>query len=125
VSLGAGEAGEELEVSLYGHPTAAELVEAAGGFLADEVLAATEGSVQFHTRVTIRVLETVARQLRLGAAYEAAHAGRLGALGYSTDRELVAAIRAGSFDASIGPLAAVLKPDVQAKLEVWNPRYLD
>jgi hypothetical protein len=118
-------AAEELDVALYGHPTAAELLEAARGFLADEVLPATEGSVQFHTRVTIRVLDTVARQLRLQAGYAAAHSTRLADLGRATDRDLVAAIRAGSYDAAIEDLAAALEPDVRAKLEVWNPRYMD
>jgi hypothetical protein len=120
-----GSAGDELDVALYGHPTAAELLEAARGFLADEVLAATEGSVQFHTRVTIRVLDTVARQLRLQAGYAAAHTARLADLGRATDRELVAAIRAGAYDTAIEDLAAALEPDVRAKLEVWNPRYMD
>lgn len=72
-------------VDLYGRPTAAELVEAVRGFLADDVMAATDGRVQFHARVAVRVLDTVLRELALAAA---------------------------------------LEPDVRAKLEVADPRYL-
>ncbi len=115
----------DLEIALYGHPTAAELLEAARGFLADEVLAATEGSVNFHTRVAIRVLDTVGRQLRLEEAHAAAHAELLGGLGYRSDHELVDAIRAGDHDGAIGDLARLLAPAVRAKLEVTDPRYID
>ncbi|MGH9094385.1 MAG: hypothetical protein ACRDXE_04430, partial [Acidimicrobiales bacterium] len=66
---GSGPTGDiDMEVALHGRPTAFELVMAAREFLADEVLPATEGRVQFHTRVTIRVLDTVARQLERGRA---------------------------------------------------------
>lgn|ERR1035437_824823 len=114
-----------MEVALHGRPTVAELVLAAREFLADEVLPATEGRVQFHTRVTIRVLDTVVRQLELGSAHAAAHAERLADLGYASDQGLVDAIRAGHHDAGISELAAALEPDVRAKLEVADPRYLD
>ena len=115
---------EDRSIALYGHPSMLELVEATREFLADEVFPATEGRVQFHTRVSIRVLDTVARQIRLGAAHLADHADRLASLGYASDRELVEAIRAGHFDQRIGELAAVLEEDVRSKLEVADPRYL-
>ncbi len=114
----------DMETALHGHPTAVELVEAAREFLAEEILPATEGAAQFHTRVTIRVLDTVARQLQLGRAQSVEHAERLAALGYATDQDLVDAIRAGHHDAKISELAAALEPDVRAKLEVADPRYL-
>jgi len=58
------------------------------------------------------------------ARREEAHSQRLAALGYDTDRDLVEAIRAGRYDADIAGLAAALEPDVRAKLEVADPRYL-
>lgn len=119
-------AGESTDAAaaFYGRPTAVELLEAARDFLADDVLAATEGRVRVHTQVTIRVLDTVARQLRLSAGHLAEHADRLAALGYVTDHELVAAIRAGHHDQTIAALPDILQADVQAKLEVANPRHL-
>jgi hypothetical protein len=102
-----------------------ELLVAAQEFLATEVLSATEGRVQFHTRVTIRVLKTVERELTLGPAQASAHADRLVALGYDSDQELVDAIRSGRHDHEIAGLAEALEPDIRAKLEVSDPRYLD
>ena len=113
-------------MALYGHPTAAELVEArrtaSSPTRSWRRRRAASNSIP---RVDHPVLETVARQLRRGEAYAAAHTERLAGLGYATDRELVDAIRAGTYDASIGELAATLEPDVRAKLEIWNPRYMD
>jgi hypothetical protein len=112
------------EAGLHGRPTVAELLVAVREFLAGEVFPATEGYVQFHTRVAVRVLDTILRELELGPAQDEAHSQRLAALGYGTDRELIEAIRAGRYDADITGLAAALEPDVQAKLEVADPRYL-
>jgi hypothetical protein len=110
---------------LHGRPTAVELLTAAQEFLSTEVLPAIEGRVQFHTRVTIRVLETVTRELALGPGQAEQHTERLLALGYHTDQELVAAIRAGRHDHELFRLAEALEPDVRAKLEVADPRYLE
>ena len=112
------------DTGLHGRPTVAELLVAVREFLAGEVFPVTEGYVQFHTRVAVRVLDTILRELELGTAQEEAHSHRLAALGYGTDRELVDAIRAGRYDADIAGLAAALEPDVRAKLEVADPRYL-
>lgn len=116
---------EQREEQLYGRPTSVELLEAACEFLRTEVMAATEGHVQFHTRVTIRVLETVKRQLELGSEHVARQAQTLASLGFDDSWELVDAIRGGAFDERIPELAAALEPEVRAKLEVADPRYID
>lgn len=113
------------KVELYGRPTASELLVAAREFLAGEVMAATEGHVQFHTRVTLRVLDTVLREMELAPRHLAEHGHRLDDLGYRSDWELVEAIRQGVFDGLIAELAGRLEPDVRAKLEVADPRYID
>lgn len=118
------ERGYETEVALYGHPTMLELVEAVRGYLGEEVFPVAEGRLQFNTRVAMRVLDTVARQLRLAEGHFAGHSARLAALGYSSDEAFVEAIRAGEYDERIGELAAALEHDVAAKLEVADPRYL-
>lgn len=120
-----GKGSSEREVALYGRPTAGELVHAVRGFLADDVFEATEGRVQFHVRVAVRVLDTVARQLQLEASHLAAHEAFLAELGFADDRALVEAIRVGAFDGRIGELAAALEPEVRARLEVANPGYID
>jgi hypothetical protein len=108
----------------HGRPTVLELLDAAREFLATEVLPATEGSVQFHTRVTIRILDTVVRELELGPEQAERHDELLARLGYQSDQQLVEAIRAGRYDERMSELAASLEPDVRAKLEVANPQYL-
>lgn len=110
---------------LHGRPTVIELLQAASDFLATEVVPATEGSVQFHTRVTIRVLDTVARELVLGPGQAERHSELLTRLGYQSDHDLSVAIRAGRHDRQLRELARALEPDVRAKLEVANPRYLN
>ena len=109
---------------LYGRPTAEELLEALREFLADEVMPATEGAVQFHARVALRVVDTVTRQLQMAERHLAEHGQRMRDLGHDDARGLVEAIRAGAYDHRLEELAAILEPEVQAKVEVSDPRYL-
>ena len=106
-------------------PTAAELVEAVREFLENDVLGATEGRVQFHTRVAINVLGQVQREIESAAAMAEAHAVRLGALGYADDAELAAAIRSGELDGRYDEVKAAVWATVRDKLAVANPRYLE
>ncbi len=106
-------------------PDAAGLVEAVREFLESDVLGATEGRVQFHTRVAVNVLAMVERELRTGAAQLEAHAAGLAALGVGSERELSDAIRNGAFDDRLDEVRAFVESTVEAKLEVANPRYLE
>ena len=109
--------------SLYGRPTAAELLEGVREFLADDVLAATEGRVRFHTRVAINVLAIVERELAAGEAPAGRHAERLAVLGVGSDEELAEAIRAGAFDERLLAVASQLSGSVEDRLSVANPGY--
>ena len=105
-------------------PTMAELVAAVREFLEGDVMGATEGRVQFHTRVAANVLGMVERELALGVAQAAEHATALRRLGVADEAELAGAIRAGDLDARRDEVIAVVRETVRAKLEVANPRYL-
>lgn len=105
-------------------PSAAELVEAVREFLERDVLGATEGRVQFHTRVAINVLGMVQREIEAGADPGARHADRLAALGAGDDAELAAAIRSGVLDDRYDEVKAAVWASVRDKLAVANPRYL-
>jgi hypothetical protein len=106
-------------------PSAAQLVEAVREFLERDVLAATDGRVQFHTRVAINVLRMVERELAVGAAQEAQHSLGLAHLGFTSEAELAAAIRGGAIaDEQLAAVAAFVTETVRAKLEVANPGYL-
>jgi hypothetical protein len=107
----------------HDRPTAAELVEAVREFLERDVMAATEGRVQFHTRVAVNVLNTVQRELELGPAQAIAHLARLHALGFDDDTELAAAIRRGDLDDRYDDVKAAIKASVDDKLAVANPKY--
>jgi hypothetical protein len=109
---------------LHDVPTAAQLVEAVREFLERDVMAATEGRVQFHTRVAVNALNMVQRELEIGPAQAAAHAAGLDRLGVADEADLAAAIRSGSLDDRRAEVVAVLRDTVRAKLEVANPRYL-
>ena len=108
----------------HDRPTAGELVEAVREFLERDVMAATEGRVQFHTRVAVNVLGMVQRELDLGPEQAAAHQERLDALGFADEAELAAAIRTGAVDDRYDEIKAAVASTVTDKLEVANPKYL-
>jgi hypothetical protein len=105
-------------------PDAAGLVEAVREFLERDVMNATTGRVQFHTRVAVNVLGMVERELKLGAEQAERHAAGLRALGFASDAELAAAIRGGLVDQRIGDVFEFVQNTVRDKLEVANPRYV-
>jgi uncharacterized protein DUF6285 len=111
-------------------PTAAELVEAVREFLERDVMTATEGRVQFHTRVAVNALGMVERELTDGPAFAAAEQARAASLlGRDDDpraleREIAAGIRDGSLDDRIDAVRAHVRATVREKLLVANPGYL-
>ena len=110
---------------LYGRPTDAELVEAVREFLERDVMPATEGRIQFHTRVAVNVLGMVQREIELGPEQETAHHARLVALGFESDTDLAGAIRRGEIDDRYDEIKSAVYDTVVDKLEVANPKYLD
>ena len=110
---------------LHGRPTSEELVEAVREFLEGEVMPATEGRIQFHTRVAVNVLGMVQREIEMGPAQVAAHAARLDALGFESDAALAAAIRNGEVDDRYDEIKSAVYESVVDKLKVANPKYLD
>jgi aminoglycoside phosphotransferase (APT) family kinase protein len=105
-------------------PTAAELVEAVREFLERDVMTATEGRVQFHTRVAVNVLNMVQRELTLGADQAVTHTERLAVLGVGSERELSDAIASGAMDDRLDEVVAIVRATVRDKLAVANPKYL-
>jgi hypothetical protein len=111
-------------------PNASELVAAVREFLEHDVMTATEGRVQFHTRVAVNVLNVVERELTLGPGLEPAERARAAALlGHDRDvnaleRELATAIRSGALEHRLDDVRAHVRATVREKLLIANPGYL-
>ena len=105
-------------------PSAAQLVESVREWLQHDVLASTEGRLQYHARVAINALSIVERELAVGAEQQAAHAERLRTLGVADDAELSAAIRSGALDDRLEEVRDLVWQSVRDKLAVANPKYL-
>ena len=102
----------------YDRPDPAELVQAVREFLERDVMAATEGRVQFHTRVAINALGMVERELTRGPLAEVNAASR------QAEQELAARIRSGALDDRLDEVRAEVRATVREKLLVANPGYL-
>jgi hypothetical protein len=114
---------------LYGRPTAAELVAAVADFLDNDVRSSTgpngrlaDGArLNFHARVAANVLRIVERELTDDSAADVT--AKLSELGFATDTELAAAIRAGELDNRESDLLPVLRRLVRQRLAVAHPGY--
>lgn len=105
-------------------PTAAQLVESVREWIENEVAPNVQGRLSFHSRVAANVLAMVERELATADEDAAGHAGRLAALGASSDDELAAMIRGGAMDSRLAEVLSVLEPSIRDKVRVANPRYL-
>lgn len=108
----------------HDRPTAVELLEALHEWMERDLLPGVDGRLQFHTRVAINMIDIVRRELDLGPDQEARHQEVLSTFGMSDDAELAAAIRSGVFDSHLLEVLNRLRPVVEDKVRVANPRYL-
>ena len=110
--------------TLHDRPTMVELLDAARAALGDNVLPQLDGRAAFETRVTMRALGMVRRELINADTHATRRAGALRELGAGTESELAAAIRQGRFDGRAGELFEPLRTLVEMKLQVANPGYI-
>jgi hypothetical protein len=108
----------------HDRPTAVELLEALHEWMERDLLPGVDGRLQFHTRVAINMIDIVRRELELGPDQEVQHQEVLASFGMNDDAELAAAIRDGAFDANLVDVLNRLRPVVEDKVRVANPRYL-
>ena len=108
---------------LHRVPTAAELVEAVREFLERDVMAATEGRVQFHARVAVNALRMVERELDMAPAQAVAHSARLAAFDVDDEAGLASRIRSGELDDRYDEVKAAVWETVLDRLRVANPKY--
>ena len=108
----------------HDRPTASELLQAVKEWMEQDLMAGVDGRLAFHVRVAMNMLDIVDREIALGAPMEARHEEVLRGLGVSSDAELSHKIRTGEFDADFSRLLEVLRPVVDDKVRVANPKYL-
>jgi hypothetical protein len=106
-------------------PSAQQLVESVREWLERDVMAGTQGRLQFHTRVAVNVLSMVERELAVGEAQAEAHRARLAQLGCADDADLAGRIRRGELDDRQAEVRELVWASVRDKLSVANPKYLD
>ena len=106
-------------------PSAHDLVEAVREWLERDVMTATSGRLQFHTRVAINVLAMVEREMQVGPTQAAVHRDRLARLGCADEAELAHRIREGELDDRLAEVRELVWATVKDKLMVANPGYLD
>ena len=110
-------------------PRPADLVSLVADFLRTELMPVTKGAQNFQLRVAINALELSARQMRGGAASEAAEHARLAALlgcdGSLDDlnRALCERIASGAMTLETPGVAEHLWATTMAKLAVDQPNY--
>jgi hypothetical protein len=102
--------------SIYGRPTAAELVAAVADFLDTDVRSATDGQVSFHARVAANVLRIVERELRDDRPTP-------DMMGFADETEFAAAIRAGDLDGRPADVLDCLRTLVRHRLTIAHPGY--
>lgn len=110
--------------SPHGRPTADELLEALGEWLARDVAAVSDARVAFHARVAANIVEIVRREHAMSTETDARHAEMLAAFAVADEEELVHSIRAGEHDDDLRSVLRRLRPTVEDKVRVANPRYL-
>ena len=108
----------------HDRPTASELVQAVREWMEQDLSKGIEPRLTFHLRVAMNMLDIVDRELQLGAPMEERHAEVLRELGVKDDVELSQKIRQGDFDADVASLVATLRPVIEDKVRVANPKYL-
>jgi hypothetical protein len=110
--------------SPHDRPTKAELLESVREWLERDVMPSVSPSLQFHTRVAMNVISIVEREIALGSEQFDRYRDIMTSLGIDTDAELAASIRSGNHDDNLMQLLEALRPVIEDKVRVANPRYL-
>lgn len=108
----------------HDRPSAVELLEAVREWMERDLMAGVEPRLQFHTRVAMNVIDIVSREIAMGADQLATHDGVMKSIGAASDAELARRIRDGEYDSQLNEILMELKPVVEDKVRVANPKYL-
>lgn len=115
---------QPLPATLHDRPTSGELIDAIRRELGDQVLPALSGRAAFRTRVALRALGIIGREMAAAPADAALRMATLERLGAEGEADLGRRVRAGEFGDRRAELLDGLRALVRAKLEAANPSHL-
>jgi hypothetical protein len=107
----------------HDRPSAIDLLEAVREWMEKDLMGGIEPRLQFHTRVAMNVLDIVSREIALGADQLETHDEVLASFEVKSDAELSQQIRDGKYDSNLLEVLARLRPVIEDKVRVANPKY--
>lgn len=109
--------------SPHDRPTADELLESVREWLERDVMTSQDPRLSFHARVAANILDIVRREHDTSEHVEARYVEVLTSLGVESAADLALKIRNGDFDDRLGDVMNSLRPVIEDKVSVANPRY--
>jgi hypothetical protein len=110
--------------SPHDRPNVDELLESVREWLERDVAQSSDARIAFHARVAANIIEIVRRENNTALEVNARHDEFLSGLEVVSEQELVDKIRAGFYDDNLLEMLQKLRPVVEDKVAVANPKYL-
>ncbi len=110
--------------SPHDRPTVDELLESVREWLERDVTQSSDPRIAFHARVAANIIEIVRRENSSAIEVNARNDELLTSLGVDNEQELVDKIRIGLYDENLLEMLQKLRPVVEDKVAVANPKYL-
>jgi hypothetical protein len=110
--------------SPHDRPTVDELLESVREWLERDVAQVGDTRIAFHARVAANIIEMVRRENGASTEVDMRHEDLLESLEVTSEQELVEKIRTGVYDDNLLEMLHKLRPVVEDKVAVANPKYL-
>lgn len=110
--------------SPHDRPTVDELLESVREWLERDVTQSGDARIAFHARVAANIIEMVRREQTSAVDVNARNAEMLASLEVMNEQELVDKIRTGLYDEKLLEMLQKLRPVIEDKVSVANPKYL-
>jgi hypothetical protein len=109
----------------HDRPSSDELLESVREWLERDVMTSSDSRIAFHARVAANIIEIVRRENAAADHVNARHHDVMSQLDVTSTDELAMKIRNGDFDERLGELVRILRPTIEDKVSVANPRYMN
>lgn len=111
--------------SPHDRPSVDELLESVREWLERDVMTSQDPRLAFHARVAANIIDIVRRENQFSQDIDTRYDAVLAGLGVHDADELTHKIRSGDFDSRLGEVLNSLRPVIDDKVSVANPRYRD